>query len=140
MKMKRVWAWLLMLAMCVMLVSCAQDTNDESTKTTQNATTTTTASGQGTENPITPILYRVTDDDGHTIWLFGSIYVGTESYYPLPTYVQTAFESAEVLAVECDVVAFEKDMDAMTQALSQLVYRDGSSIKDHIPTELYDKA
>ena len=147
MKMKRVWAWLLILAMCFMLVSCAQDTNDESTKTTQNATTTTTASGQGTENPVTPpsstatpLLYRATDDDGHTIWLFGSIHVGRESYYPLPTYVQTAFESAEVLAVEADIVAFEKDLNAQIQALSHMVYLDGSNIKDHIPTALYDKA
>ncbi len=147
MKMKRVWAWLLILAMCVMLVSCAQDTNDESTKTTQNATTTTTASGQGTENPVTPpsstatpLLYRATDDDGHTIWLFGSIHVGRESYYPLPTYVQTAFESAEVLAVEADIVAFEKDLNAQIQALSHMVYLDGSRIQDHIPSELYDKA
>lgn len=148
MKMKRVWAWLLILAMCFMLVSCAQDTNGESTTTTtQNATTTTTASGQGTENPVTPpsstatpLLYRVTDDDGHTIWLFGSIHVGRESYYPLPTYVQTAFESAEVLAVEADIVAFEKDLNAQIQALSHMVYLDGSNIKDHIPTALYDKA
>ena len=39
------------------------------------------------EEGITPLLYKVTDADGNVVWLFGSIHVGKEEFYPLPDYV-----------------------------------------------------
>jgi uncharacterized protein YbaP (TraB family) len=65
--------------------------------------------------------------------------VGRESYYPLPEYVQNAFDRADSLAVEMDIVAFEKDVNAQISALTALVYRDGSKISDHIPKDVYDQ-
>ena len=87
-----------------------------------------------------PILYKVTDDEGNVIWLFGSIHVGWEEYYPLPDYVMDAFRKSDALAVEFDIIAFQEDMEAQTAALSALVYADGTTISDHIPAELYDRA
>lgn len=61
-----------------------------------------------------PLLYKVTDGDGNVIWLFGSIHVGRDDYYPLPEYVLDAYEGSDALAVELDAVAFENDMTAQT--------------------------
>lgn len=92
------------------------------------------------ESTITPLLYKVSDEEGHVIWLFGSIHVGLDSFYPLPGYVLEAYEAADALAVECDVVAFSKDLGAQMDALRGMVYTDGTKIADHIPQELYARA
>jgi len=120
MKTKRLLAWLLILTMCFALCACGNFTSEQ--------------------KKATPLLYRVTDESGNVVWLFGSIHVGREDYYPLPDYVLNAFDGADALAVEADIVAFEQDMDQQVQALMPLVYMDGSSIKDHISPELYDRA
>ncbi len=88
----------------------------------------------------TPLLYKVTDKNGNVTWLFGSIHIGREDFYPLPDYVLDAFDGSDALAVEADIVAFEKDMGAQMDALSLMMYSDGTDITDHISEELYDKA
>ena len=44
------------------------------------------------------------------------------------------------MAVEADIVAFEKDVAAQINALRLLVYQDGTTIKDHIDPQLYAAA
>lgn len=142
MKLKRTAAIVLVFCLIFSLAACANDRNRVRKRTE------TTAPGreekeQGTTDPEksnTPLLYKVSDADGDVIWLFGSIHVGEESFYPLPEYVTDAYESAERLAVECDVIAASKDFSAQTAAMAQLVYTDGTTISDHIPEELYTQA
>ena len=140
MKIKRFLAWLLVFAMCFMMVSCQNNTSNEDASTTKNIEQTTETTTVSQDETAKPILYRVSDDNGNVIWLFGSIHVGREDYYPLPDYVLNAFDSADSLAVEADIVAFEKNTKLQMKAMSQLLYSDGSSIADHIPQELYDKS
>lgn len=87
-----------------------------------------------------PLLYKVTDGNGNVIWLLGSIHVGEEDYYPLPEYIMDAYEGSDKLAVECDIVAVEKDMSAQVSALKQMIYLDGTKISNHISAELYESA
>lgn len=137
MKMKRLLAWLMILVICFTLVACRRVTSDNSSVNSLDKTSSTTETkAEGS----TPLLYRVTDNNGRVVWLFGSIHIGREDYYPLPDYVLEAFDDADSLAVELDINAFEKDKKLQTQALSQMVYTDGSRIDDHIPEELYNKA
>ncbi len=140
MKIKRFLAWLLVFAMCFMMASCQNNTSNEDASTTKNIEQTTETTTVSQDETAKPILYRVSDDNGNVIWLFGSIHVGREDYYPLPDYVLNAFDSADSLAVEADIVAFEKNTKLQMKAMSQLLYSDGSSIADHIPQELYDKS
>lgn len=91
------------------------------------------------ESVSTPLLYKVSDGDS-VVWLFGSIHVGREEFYPLPDYVWDAYEQSEALAVEFDIVAFENDTAAATQSLMLMTYSDGTTIKDHISPELYEEA
>lgn len=140
MKAKRFLALLLAFAMCFVFASCKNNADDEDIPPTTNIEQTTENSDISQSETSSPILYRVTDKNGNIIWLFGSIHIGREDYYPLPDYVQNAFDKSDILAVEADIVAFEKNSQQQTQALSHLIYRDGTSIKDHIPQELYDEA
>ena len=139
MKMKRLLAWLLALAMCLTLAACGQNASEDFvTSKDKNPASEKNDPVQGGE--ATPLLYRVTDNRGNVIWLFGSIHMGREDLYPLPDYVLDAFENADSLAVELDMVAFEKDISRQMQAIKPLAYTDGSTIKDHIPQTLYNKA
>ena len=117
---------------------------DQSTESADQSTESTdqsTESGDGSENTAPkPLLYRVTDKKGNTAWLFGSIHTGREDFYPLPDYVTNAFNGADSLAVEFNIIAFENDLSLQIKAMTELVYKDGSTIKDHIPKDLYDKA
>ena len=131
MKIKRLMAWLLVLIMCFALVACDRGDDDGSSPA---------GPSQPEIGSATPLMYRVTDQKGNVVWLFGSIHVGTKDYYPLPDYVMDAFEGADTLAVEVDILAFEKDLNQQIQALRPLVYADGTTIQNHIPKEIYDKA
>ncbi len=130
MKMKRIISWVLILAMCFALLGCqSNQAKDEGGRRNQEQTAS-----------VAPLLYKVTDDQGNSVWLFGSIHVGRDSYYPLPDYVLNAFDSADMLAVEFDIIAYEKNMQQQVEAMTYMVYRDGTTIKDHIPKDLYDRA
>lgn len=164
MKIKRLLAWILVLSMCLGLAACSDGKDKESTsqeKTDKQTSESTELTVQGSTDVsegesdteeatddsdviqtevLSPLLYRVTDSDGDVIWLFGSIHVGREDFFPLPDYVTDAYENADSLAVEADIVAFGNDTSLQMQALRSLVYLDGTTITDHIPEELYESA
>ena len=139
--MKKIFAFL--LALCLMLSLCACGGTapvQTPTEATTTIPTTSPTNAPAEEYSISPLLYKVTDAEGNTAWLFGSIHVGQDHFYPLPDYVTGAYENSDALAVEADMVTFNADLEAQTQALMKLVYLDGTTIKDHIPEDLYTKA
>lgn len=152
--MKKLIALLLCMVMVLGLAACGG--NAEPATTTEAVPSTTAATEpsvpettvpatepqvtEPAESVITPLLYKVTDSEGNAAWLFGSIHVGEEYFYPLPDYVLDAYASADALAVEFDIVAFESDLNAQIEALQPMVYSDGTTIVDHIPEELYNDA
>lgn len=152
--MKKLIALLLCMVMVLGLAACGQ--NEKPATTTDAAPSTTAATEpsvpettvpttepavtEPTESTITPLLYKVTDSEGNVAWLFGSIHVGQEFFYPLPDYVLDAYASSDALAVEFDIVSFESDINAQIEALQSMVYADGTTIVDHISEELYNDA
>lgn len=127
MKPKRFLCLLFALSLVFALSGCLQPAHQAESTTVPTST-------------ITPLLYKVTDADGSAIWLFGSIHVGKDSFYPLPDYVNDAYHAADALAVECDVVAFQNDISAQTAVMEKMFYGGGVKISDHIPAELYNEA
>lgn len=101
---------------------------------------------QEPETPATPVFYKVTDDEGHALWLFGTIHVGDSRTAYLPQEIWDAFDAADALAVEFDDDAFmeeiENDPDLQTLISEAYVYADGSTIQAHLThdEELYDYA
>ena len=145
MKLKKMLCLFLALTLTLSLWGCQfpQVTAKEPTAPTETepATEPTQPTDQQvTPTTIRPLLYKVTDDQGHTVWLFGSIHVGYDYFYPLPDYVNQAYESSSAIAFELDMRAFENDMTAQMEALSSLVYADGTTIRDHIDKDLYEAA
>ena len=47
----------------------------------------------------TPLIYKVTDQEEHSIYMLGTIHVGEESMYPI--------RGIDQVLDQCDVVAFE---------------------------------
>ena len=158
--MKKIYSLLLVLCLLLSLCACSnkvlnsKPTNKPTKATTASVTEPTTEPATDpttepvteptdepeTDSSITPVLYKVTDADGNAAWLFGSIHVGQDYFYPLPDYVTSAYENADALAVEADIIAFESDLSAQTDALTNLIYLDGTKISDHLPEELYTRA
>lgn len=136
---KRILALVLVLMLCLSLIGCQEvRTEDEEEESFRETTPKETEPER--EATATPLLYKVTDDSGNVIWLFGSIHIGLEEYYPLPDYVLEAFQGSDSLAVEFDIVAFEKDLGTQMKLIQKMLYTDGTTICDHIPQELYDRA
>lgn len=150
MKYKKLLCLFLALSLIVCLIGCAStaEPTAEPSKATEAAPSSEPERIQEQENDplkstdpaISPLLYKVTDAEGNTLWLFGSIHVGYDYFYPLPDYVYDAYESADAIAFEIDMRALEKDAGAQQQVLSQFMYTDGTTIKDHISPELYTSA
>ena len=138
--MKKLFSFLLALCLLLSLAGCSTEQTPATSAAPTTEPTTVPTTEPAKESSITPLLYQVTDEAGHTIWLFGSIHVGREDFYPLPDYVTDAFHQAEALAVEFDVRAYEKDIVAASRDMALLVYTDGSKIQDHIDPKLYEDA
>lgn len=148
--MKKLLALLLALALCLSMVACVSrndTTPDSDEETTENTSEQETESTPADDEPdpeesagSTPLLYKVTGPDGGVVWLFGSIHVGIEEMYPLPDYVLDAYNEADALAVECDVIAAQEDMSSMVSLMQKMIYQDGTTISDHISPELYEAA
>lgn len=88
----------------------------------------------------TPAMWRVTKNGQEGgIYLFGSVHIGDESMYPLPTVVTEAYASCGAVAVEFDILAFEAlDAETAAQYMLPLIYNDGTKIYDHVPRDVYN--
>lgn len=96
------------------------------------------------ENKATPLFYHVTGDDGQEMWLLGTIHIGDERTAYLPQEIYDAFDASDALALEFDSEAFndrlEEDDEFQSKISDYYYYSDGSSIKDHLDSELYEAA
>lgn len=163
--MKKIVSLLLTLIICVSLVSCNEKENSSSEEILSSVATSESvstesedlSSAESSENSSeisealseesseeeqasTPALFKVSDENGNYAWLFGSIHIGDDKFYPLPEYVESAFEEADALAVEFDIIAFQNNYMEMINAMSLMVYQDGSIISENIDPEIYQDA
>ena len=139
-----------LLSVCLMTACTDQKTPDVSTVASEttavtSATTKTTTAHDDTEDTdvipgSTPLFYKATDSDGDIVWLLGSIHIATQDMYPLPTSITAAYDGADSLAVECDVVAAETDYDMLGAMMTSWLYEESGHIYDHIAPELYEQA
>ena len=88
-----------------------------------------------------PPLWRVTGDSGETLYLLGTIHVGDERSESVLCGVDPILSSCDALAVEFDIVAYQssENMSAMIDQFKSMTYTDGSTVRDHMPEDLYYK-
>ena len=89
---------------------------------------------------MTPLAWRVEDNDGHTIYMMGTIHFGDEAMDHLPDYFETAYQASDAIAVESDINSILQDSSKMMAIMNMMVYKDGTTIKDHISQDTYDRA
>lgn len=86
------------------------------------------------------MIYKITKENSdNVIYLFGSMHISKKDTYPLSDTVMKAYSDSDFLACEFDLTLYKDDMEKSMELLSKLVYTDGTTIKDHISNELYDK-
>ena len=86
---------------------------------------------------ITPLMWHVTSPGGQTMYLFGSIHVGSPDIYPLPDFIMDAFYRSDYLAVEFNILSMVRYMGAIQRLI---MYTDGRTIVDDIGEDLHEKA
>ncbi|MCT8138121.1 TraB/GumN family protein [Anaerobacillus sp. CMMVII] len=83
------------------------------------------------------IFYKVTHEE-NTVYLLGSIHIGIPALYPLADEIDAAYKASDYLAVEVNVN--DLNQTEMMKLLSEIgIYNDGTTIEDHIASELYDE-
>lgn len=81
------------------------------------------------------IMYRIYDDNSE-VYLLGSIHLANSDIYPLSTKIEKAYKEAEYLGVEANIL----DQSAVQSYLAEVgIYKDGTTIKDHVSEETYKK-
>ena len=94
--------------------------------------------------PIKPVkgdalIWEVTSTTGGKLYLVGSIHVGKEEMYPLKSVLTDAFNESDAIAVEADILSYQKDFALQQSLLEYMMYLDGTTIQEHIPSELFEK-
>lgn len=89
---------------------------------------------------ITPLMYEITKNGSNNkIYLFGSIHIANTNKLNFPDYVNNAFNQSNYIACEFDLIEFQKDQNKVMQMMQDMLYQDGSTIKDHLSTNTYNK-
>ena len=97
----------------------------------------TSSDEKQTPSDITPAMWKVTDKDGMSMTLVGSMHVLKEEDYPFPDKIMKEYNNADVLAVECDALSYSEDMKKQMALLKEMYLNDGTKLKDHISAEAY---
>lgn len=87
-----------------------------------------------------PLMWKVTGEGSGALYLFGTIHVGDEGTGTVLEKVTDTLASCDALAVEFDTVAYEKDALRVSRDIQRFVYTDGSTVKDHMPENIYKAA
>lgn len=81
-------------------------------------------------------LWEINSGD-NTVYLLGSIHIANYDIYPFSNKMLKAFAESDALAVELDIL--NAAVDANMLLMEYGVYYDGTSLKDHVSDETYQK-
>ncbi len=79
-----------------------------------------------------------TQNLGNTVYLLGSLHVADSSFYPLKPAIESAFAEADYLGVEVDLTKANTP-ENQQMMLNLGTYQDGTTLKDHISPDVYEK-
>lgn len=99
-----------------------------------------TESGEEVKKTISPLMYEITKEGSdNKIYLFGSMHATNLDEFEFPKYVNDAYSDSDYLAVEMDIQKVMNDEKLMQEELDSYLYKDGTSVKDHVSEETYQK-
>lgn len=79
-------------------------------------------------------LWQIKSND-NTVYLLGSVHLASTDIYPLSHNIWSAFFNSDALVVEANLF----DQNDMIEMQKLMYYLDGTSLKDHISAETYQK-
>ena len=146
MKLKKILCGLLAVATLItpVLSGCKHvDKKDlfkvESSSPTSTVSQTETSTQDISANSITPLMWKAEDKNGNYAYLFGSIHAGDNSVDNMPDYFEKAYAESDTLAFEVDMSNIYSDITASSSMLTDIIYSDGTTIKDHLSEDTYNK-
>lgn len=90
---------------------------------------------------IDPPMWKVTDpESGNSMYLLGTIHVLPADVSDYPSDLMDIYNSCDSIAVEYDVTALQNDINAQMEYVKGMTYSDGTTVKDHISEDTYNKA
>lgn len=93
-----------------------------------------------TVDKATPAMWKVTDPEtGNVLYMLGTMHMVTEDTFPLPDYIMDVYNKCDGIAVEIDISEITGDMEKLQEFSKKLLYTDGTTVKDHISAETYEK-
>ncbi|GAA3400761.1 TraB/GumN family protein [Paenibacillus hodogayensis] len=82
-------------------------------------------------------LWKI-ENKGNTVYMLGTIHTVDKTIYPLRPEIENAFNAADYLGVEIDFTKIVPD--ELTKLITDVSeYKDGTTLKDHISAETYNK-
>src|SRR5690625_2205999 len=91
----------------------------------------------GREDGPGGFLWKVENNDT-TVYLQGTIHVGTQDFYPLHEKIELAYHEADVIVPEIDMNNIDiMEIQAIYEELGE--YDDGTTIQDHLDDETYEE-
>jgi uncharacterized protein YbaP (TraB family) len=84
----------------------------------------------------TPSLFWKVENNGNTVYLLGSIHIANESFYPLDSIIEEAFDESNYLGVEADIKNVNKE-EIQAFIFENAIYKDGTTIEDHLDDSTY---
>jgi uncharacterized protein YbaP (TraB family) len=76
-----------------------------------------------------------TKANGNTVYMLGSIHMATNKIYPFSNKILAAYQNSDALGLEVNLYDQAGAMDLVNMA----VYTDGTTLKDHVSKETYDR-
>lgn len=70
------------------------------------------------------------------VYLLGSIHLASTDIYPFSEEIRDAYDQADGIYVEANTF----DQEGMQKFLEYATYQDGTTLKDHLPEDLYNKS
>lgn len=86
-----------------------------------------------------PPLWRVTSGDGGVLYLFGTIHIGDERTEVVISRLEDLLGECDAIALEFDILDYQSDYAAIQKETENMLYRDGSTVKDHVSPEFYER-
>ncbi len=87
---------------------------------------------------ITPKLLKLVKGES-VIYLFGTIHVGKDSFYPLPIYITKSLGISKALAVEVDITNPNVLSQISAFTMVHSTFKDGNTLSDYLTKEEIDK-
>lgn len=81
-------------------------------------------------------LWEIKSDE-NTVYLLGSVHVASYDIYPFSNKMLEAFAKSDVLGVEVDLLNPVADVNTLLMLYG--TYTDGTTLKDHVSAETYEK-